>query len=162
MDSILAEMTRYWQRRADSILATIPPARIRYWQGPKIRIRPILALSILALSILACSAPAYSSFPSPTPILADTPGAGSAAVSPAKPGNSQTGTQIRETVSALEALYVRTEATKRSAAIGLLHNGDEVTLTGECLRGWARIQYKDGLAWVYSGYLSGKTCKETR
>jgi uncharacterized protein YgiM (DUF1202 family) len=145
INSILAGI-RYWQRRADSILAG--------------RLLPILAggIAILAGS-LACSGPSWAITQTPTPILAG--GAGSApspSQAPAVSGKAKT--ELRATVSAIQALNVRAKPTKKSAGLGTLLSGAEVSLTGECAGAWAQILYKAGRAWVDGRYLAGDPCKE--
>ncbi len=119
--------------------------------------RGALAICFLALAILACILPAKGASSSPLPIPAETakPRVFAAVSTP-----TQAPTEIRETVSALLSVNVRQEATKASRALGVLYSGASVTLTGECVKGWAEIQYKSGLAWVDSRYITGVRCEE--
>ncbi|EAD0589395.1 N-acetylmuramoyl-L-alanine amidase [Listeria monocytogenes] len=56
-------------------------------------------------------------------------------------------------VSSDGGLNVREKPSTSSKSLGLLNNGDQVTVTSQ-QNGWAQIQYNDTSAWVSSDYLT--------
>jgi uncharacterized protein YgiM (DUF1202 family) len=130
-------------------------AGIRYWL-------PILAGIALGLSSLACASPSWAPVADPTgraeTVSTPTRAAPQTSQKPAI-ADPQAPEPLRETVSALEALNVRKDATERSASLGTLRHGAPVELTGLCSQGWARIRYKSGLAWVKARFITGDLCE---
>ena len=51
-------------------------------------------------------------------------------------------------------VYVGTDCTKDSEALGVLEEGDMVKATGVCSNDWVRVKYENSTAYVYGEYLT--------
>lgn len=126
-----------------------------------------MALLILASAILACSKATpeeirhYTLTPTSLPVSTDTgtpvPFSTSAKAT-AIPSDTASPT-LSAQVIVIQSLNVRQAAGTDQPGIGILKSGDIVILTGDCLDGWAEIEWKESTAWVNADYLSGGFCK---
>jgi uncharacterized protein YgiM (DUF1202 family) len=117
----------------------------------------------LLVAVIACSiSPSWVPSPTPGPTGTADPTPERAPQAPRLKGTAAPAPgPIRETVSAIEALNVRQEASEKSPSLGTLLHGAEVELTGICSDppGWAEVRYKSGRAWVKARYITGDLCE---
>lgn len=113
-------------------------------------------LLVFTLFLLACS---VTSLEPAIVIRAATPSVTSEETAE-KPVTSPTNSPKIADVTAIQSLNVRQRAGEHERVIGALYHGDQVTLTGNCAKGWAEIVWKDGTAWVNADYLSENKCRD--
>jgi len=116
-----------------------------------------LALLFLVLALAACSPEIMPAITDPLPTVSPAPTAELLAVPAVSTPTAELPTV--STVTAVQSLHVRQEPNENAPVIGYLYSGDNVTLTGECLGGWAQIEWNGGAAWVNARFLSENECQ---
>ncbi|RPI95527.1 MAG: hypothetical protein EHM40_02935 [Chloroflexi bacterium] len=114
-------------------------------------------LILASLILAACSPEIMPAITDPLPTVSPTPTAEALAVPAVSTPTAELPTV--STVTAIQSLHVRQEPNENASVIGYLYSGDNVTLTGECLGGWAQIEWNGDVAWVNASFLSENECQ---
>jgi uncharacterized protein YgiM (DUF1202 family) len=114
--------------------------------------------SMYALAIFALAIGCAPILPMQKPILPmQTPTA--LAIKTKLPMQLPTEKSALAIVTASQSLNVRVRPGEKSAVTGYLYNGNAVTLTNKCSKGWAQIVWKSATAWVKARFLSENKCQ---
>jgi hypothetical protein len=103
----------------------------------------LLAVTSLACTLSSASIPAKLAAPTPT-------------VTPAPlPTDSQ---QTQTATVTADALHLRAKPNYKAALVWYLKRGDIVTVTGQCVGGWAPVAFGDVAGFVNASFLDGEPC----
>jgi hypothetical protein len=106
--------------------------------------KPNLYLLLIPF-LLAC----VSSASIPAKLAAATP----------TPAPLPTDAQTQQATVTADALHLRAKPNYKAALVWYLKRGDVVTVTGECVGGWAPVAFGDVAGFVNAAFLDGEVCE---